>query len=325
MDQAKDLLSVVVPVCNEETNIDPLYRELDVALSPLGYRWEIVFVDDGSDDGSWAAITALHESDPRVKGIRFSRNFGHQHALFAGLAYARGNGVIQLDADLQHPPSLIPALVDEWKRGSLVVNTVRSDPSSIPLWKRVTSRLFYRVFSFLSGVPLRAGMADFRLLDRRVVESVLRFREQTPFLRGIIRSVGYAETTVEYESRERRSGKSKYTFARSLRFAWSGISSFSLVPLRIAVILGVVTSAAAFAELIYAVSIRIWTENAVPGWASAVSILSLLFGISFILLGVIGEYVGRILIEVRGRPRFLVREAIGVGEGGGADGEPGGR
>jgi dolichol-phosphate mannosyltransferase len=304
-------VSVVVPAYCEEGNLVALYEELNRVTALQETTWELIIVDDGSTDGSWQQITALHQQDARVKGLKLSRNFGHQYALLAGICGASGEAVITMDADLQHPPEVIGRLLEEWRQGRQIVHTVRLDPPGRSLFKHVSSRLFYRVFAFLSGVELSAGMADFRLLDRQVVDELIAFKEGGLFLRGLVQWVGYSSSKVEFACRDRLSGKTKYSLSKMLKFAWAGVSSFSLIPLRIAIMIGLLTSAGAAANLVYAVYVRLFTDSAVPGWASAVSIVSLLFGVLFILLGVIGEYMGRILDEVRARPRFIVSERMG--------------
>ena len=304
-------LSVVVPVFNEEGNLRPLYDALLPVLTATGMTWEIIFSDDGSTDNTWPVLTTLNQSDARVKGLRLSRNFGHQYALFAGMSKARGDAVISMDGELQHPPQVITELVARWRAGDQIVHTIRQDVQRGHWLKKVTSGLFYRLFSYLSGVRMEAGMADFRLLDRLVLDELMEFREQGLFLRGIVSWVGYQSSKVKFVCGERHSGETKYTLRRMLKLAWAGITSFSVVPLRISIVIGVLTSGLAFAEVLYAIYAKLFTETAVPGWASAVAVVSFLFGILFILLGVLGEYIGRILLEVRGRPRYLVREELG--------------
>jgi glycosyltransferase involved in cell wall biosynthesis len=308
-------LSIVIPAFNEKENIHIIYRELTKVLGALEMSWEILFVDDGSKDGTWEQIVSLNKLDPNVKGLRLTRNFGHQYALLAGLGRSIGRAVISMDGDLQHPPEDIPRLVEEWKKGSKVVNTIRRDPSDFSIFKKLTAVVYYKVFSFLSGVKIERGMADFRLLDRQAVDSVLQFPEEGLFLRGLVQWIGYESSSIEYQSNNRFSGTSKFTLRKMARFAWNGITSFSLIPLRLAIFIGIATSVAAFGFLAHVVYTKwVLPENLVPGWATTVGIVSLLFGILFILLGIMGEYLGRILVETRGRPRFLIGEKVGVKE-----------
>ncbi len=305
-------LSIVIPVYNEAGNLPQLIKELGEMLLSLDMTWEILFVDDGSTDNTWAIIESLHQENNSVKGLRLSRNFGHQYALLAGLANGAGEALITMDGDLQHPVAMIPELVSEWRHGNMIVHTRRLDPPTLSFFKKFTSRLYYRIFSYLSGVRIESGMADFRLLDRQVVKEILEFSEEGLFFRGIAQWVGYRSATVPYTSHERFSGTSKYSLKKMIKLAWNGITSFSIVPLRLGIFLGFVTSLIAFAEIIYAIAVKIFTDTAVPGWASAISIISFLFGVLFILLGIVGEYIGRILIEVRQRPRYLIAEQAGM-------------
>lgn len=305
-------LSVVIPVWNEAENLPALASEMVPVLASLGNQWEVIFVDDGSTDGTWKTIATLHESESRIRGVRLSRNFGHQYALFAGLFQAEGRAVITMDGDLQHPPSVILRLVEGWKAGSKIVHTIRVDDESLPLLKRMTSKLFYRLFALLSGVEISEGIADFRLLDRQVVDNLLRFREEGVFLRGLVHWIGFSSVKVAYQARPRHMGVTKYSFRKMYRLAWHGVTSFSVVPLRFAVLVGIIVSLLAFGETAYAIYTKVVAGQAVPGWASTVSVISFLFGILFILLGIIGEYIGRILAEVRARPRFLISESVGL-------------
>ena len=306
------VISVVVPVCNEEANLDELCAELARNLDGCCAAWEIIMVDDGSTDATWQVIERLHGADKRVKGLRLVRNMGHQFALLAGLRHAKGDAVISMDGDLQHPPSLVPELVDRWRQGYKLVQARRAACSSTPVWKSASSKWFYRFFSLLSGVELCEGLSDFRLLDRSALEVALQFGETGLFWRGIVQVTGVSSTLVDYVPRPRKHGRTKYTLLRMCNLAWTGITSFSLVPLRLAVILGGAVSLLAFAELLYVLYVRLFTESAVPGWASALSVVSFLFGVLFVLLGIVGEYVGRILVEVRRRPRYILAETAGI-------------
>jgi polyisoprenyl-phosphate glycosyltransferase len=308
------VLSIVVPAYKEAGNLEQLRSELIKNLAPLWCTWELILVDDGSPDATWDRIVALHEKDHRVKGVRLSRNFGHQYALLAGISEARGSAVITMDGDLQHPPSVIPSLVWEWQRGNKIVHTIRRELPGLSWTKRFTSKMFYRVFSFLSGVPLKEGMADFRLLDRQVVDEILKLKESGLFWRGLAQWVGYRSANVEYDCAERFAGSSSYNFIRMLRFAWTGITSFSMVPLRLATGVGLLTSLFAFYQLLDAVYVKVFTTRAVPGWASLYVLVSLLFGILFLLIGICGEYIARILEEVRGRPRFVISDQTSAHE-----------
>jgi dolichol-phosphate mannosyltransferase len=305
------MISIVIPAYNEEHNFEVLYgsvREvMDAAASTSD--WELVVVDDGSTDGTWSTIEGLSANDVRVRGLRLSRNFGHQAALMAGLAAARGRAVIMMDADLQHPPALLPQLVRKWRDGFQIVHAVRRDPPNLSWGKRTFSRLYYRMFAVLSGVAIEPGSADFRLLDRQVVDEILKFEEEGLFLRGLVHWVGYATASVPFDCGQRHAGVSKYNLRKMLTLGWHGVSAFSLVPLRVGIAIGLLSSTIAFVGVGYAI-LGWWLDHdaVVPGWASSVAISSFLFGVLFMFLAVLAEYVGRIAVEVRRRPRFLVRE-----------------
>ena len=306
--EGPELVSIVVPVYNEAENVQPLADAVAEALA--GQKYELIFVDDGSEDATFENIDRLARGDGRVCGVSLSRNFGHQYALAAGLRFAKGRAVVTMDGDMQHPPSLLPVLIDRWRDGYNVVQTRREDNAKVPWAKRVTSRAFYRVFSVLCGIRIDPGMADFRLLDRTIIDELNAMSEGQLFLRGLIAWMGYKKAVVPFQVAERRTGRSKYTVRSMLKFAKSGVLSFSSVPLRIATVLGLVMSLLSFVELLY-VLIAYLAGRTAPGWASTVAVMSLLFGVLFILIGLQGEYILRIYERVRSRPSFLIERVIG--------------
>jgi len=311
-ENSSQTISIVVPVLNEEKNIPLLYQKLIEVMKPLSFIFELIFADDGSRDDSWLVIATLAAEDSRVRGVRLSRNFGHQYALMAGLEMAEGDAVIMMDCDLQHPVEMIPVLLERWHEGFKVVKTLRRDHCEITRFKRWTSLNFYRFFSYLSGVKLQAGLADFRLLDRQALQELLRFSEEGLFLRGLTEWIGFPSCIVPYQSGERIHGHSQYSLRKMISFAWKGVSSFSVMPLRIGILIGLIGSLVSVFGIIYAFWGKIFGRGTVPGWASTLMVLSLLFFILFIYLGILGEYVGRIIIEVRHRPRFIVCDVAGV-------------
>jgi polyisoprenyl-phosphate glycosyltransferase len=306
------IISVVVPVFNEVENIPLLYGRLAEVLQPAVIRsFELIFADDGSRDASWSAISALADADPRVRGVRLSRNFGHQYALMAGLEMAVGDAVIMMDCDLQHPVEMIPALLERWRAGVKIVKTLRQDDCEIGWFKRWTSRGFYRLFSYLSGVKLQAGLADFRLLDRQALQELLRFSEEGLFLRGLTEWIGFSSCVIPYQAGKRVCGHSQYSFRKMVSLAWKGVSSFSIMPLRIGILIGLFGSLLSVFGVFYAFYGKIFGYGTVPGWASTLMVISLLFSLLFVYLGILGEYIGRIIIEVRHRPRFIVCDTAG--------------
>lgn len=317
----RPLISIVVPLYDEADNVDPLVDELAAVLRALGEPFEIVLVDDGSADATWEHIVAAHRREPAVQGLSLLRNFGHQGALLAGLTHASGRVVITMDGDLQHPPEVIPELVAAWRRGHHVVHTVRRDSADAGGFKRWTSRLFYRAFSALSGIEIPPGSSDFRLLDRAVLDTVLEMGDPQPFLRGIVRWLGGSSATVEYRARERASGRSKFGLGRMLRLAGSGVISFSTVPLRLGIWIGLATGALAFLEIVYIV-VQYARGHTVPGWASVLTVVSFMFGVLFILLGILGTYLASIHQALKNRPAFLVAKRLAGPHGGAREPPP---
>lgn len=305
------LISIVIPVFNEEGNIDAVYRALKQTIDPLFFDFEIIFVDDGSTDRTAELVTELHQRDAAVKLVRFARNFGHQAAITAGMESAVGGAVITMDADLQHPPTMIPQLIEQWKLGYEVVQTQRIDGEKTGILKKATSSLFYRIINACIDRPIVPGGADFRLLDRSVVDQLNQLPERNRFVRGLVSWIGFRQVSIPYTSSTRYSGQTKYTVRRMMRFAADGVTSFSIVPLRMATYLGLLAAVSGVPYAVWAVWARIFTETANPGWASLIVAILFLGGVQLICLGVLGEYIGRIYDEVKCRPLYIARERLG--------------
>jgi polyisoprenyl-phosphate glycosyltransferase len=305
-DGARDLtlLSVVAPIYDEVALIDEFYTRVCTALEGLAF--ELVLVDDGSTDGSGRSLERLASADPRVRVVYLSRNFGHQTALTAGLDHARGDAVVMLDADLQDPPELIPRMLDHWRAGCDVVYAVREQREGESRFKLATARWFYSLFDKLAQVELQHNSGDFRLLDRRALDALLSMRERNRFLRGMTVWVGYTQAAVPYRRDPRFAGETKYTVSKMVRFSLDAISSFSHRPLQLATLLGFLISTLAFIAIPVVVALRI-AGSYLPGFGSVTIAVLLLGGIQLIAIGIIGEYVGRIYDEVKGRPLYLVR------------------
>lgn len=306
------MLSIIVPVLNEERNIRALYSRVSDVFKSLGQEFELLFVDDGSQDRTYQEISALHQRDVRVKAVSFSRNFGHQAAISAGLDLCEGDAAIVMDGDLQHPPELIGQMIDAWKNGYEIVYTVRSSTADAGALKTLTSTAFYRLFNRLSQLDLPQGAADFRLLDRKVVLAFRQIRERNRFMRGLTSWVGYRSLGIPYKAAERNEGRSKYTFGKMLRFALEGITSFSTFPLRMAIYLGFVLSAAGLCYAAYVLYIKLFAGHAVPGWASIAVLVAIIGGIQLVVSGIIGLYIGKIYQEVKQRPLYLIRDSLGL-------------
>jgi len=299
-----ELLSVVAPVYDEEATIEEFHARVCSALE--GLPFELVLVDDGSTDGSPAALERLAASDPRVRVVYLSRNFGHQTALTAGLDHAAGDAVVMLDADLQDPPELISTMLDHWRAGCDVVYAVRKQRQGESRFKLSTARWFYTLFDKLAQVELQHNSGDFRLLDRRALDALLSMRERNRFLRGMTVWVGYTQAAVPYQRDPRYAGETKYTISKMVRFSLDAISSFSHRPLQLATLLGFMISTLAFIAIPIVVVLRI-LGSYLPGFSALTIVVLLLGGIELIAIGIIGEYVGRIYDEVKGRPLYLVR------------------
>jgi dolichol-phosphate mannosyltransferase len=298
------LLSVVAPVYNEVALIDAFYQRVCSALE--GITFELVLVDDGSSDGSLEVLERLAESDPRVHVVVLSRNFGHQLALTAGLDHASGDAVVMLDADLQDPPELILKMLDHWRSGCDVVYAVRNQRAGESRFKLATAVSFYRIFDWLAKVELQHNSGDFRLLDRRALDALQSMRERDRFLRGMTVWVGFRQAAVSYDRDARHAGETKYTLPRMIRFSLDAIVSFSHRPLQLATFLGFLISGLAFVAIPVVIILKI-LGSYLPGFGTITIMILLLGGIQLISIGIIGEYVGRIYDEVKGRPLYLVR------------------
>jgi polyisoprenyl-phosphate glycosyltransferase len=307
---ARPEVTVIAPLFNERTNVEPLVEALGAALGAAGIDYEVVLVDDGSTDGTWDAIADVSARQARIRGVALSRNFGHQGALLAGLNHARGRAVVTMDGDLQHPPSVVPILVQAWRDGFKVVNTRRTDSLDTSGFKRLSSRLFYWIFSRLSGIEMESGASDFRLVDRSALSAMTRMGDADLFIRGIVNWLGFKTKVVPYQAAKRHSGAPKFTLRRMFRLSAGAMLSFSALPLRLGIGVGFVTSVLAFLELCYILYVYSRGE-VVPGWASVMTIMSFMFGILFVLLGVIGTYLGKIYEILKRRPRYVVGERVG--------------
>jgi dolichol-phosphate mannosyltransferase len=310
----KPMLSVILPCYNERDNLDAVHDRLVPLLESVTEgSYEVIFADDGSTDGSGEFLDALHAQDARFKVIHFSRNFGHQAALAAGLDAASGAGVVLMDCDLQDPPEVIEQFVARWREGYEVVYGVRRKRKE-GLLKRGAYAVFYRSMRAMAQIEVPLDAGDFCLMDRVVVDALKALPESNRFLRGLRSWVGFRHVGLEYERLGRHAGEPKYTAAKLVQLAVSGYVGFSAVPLRIASWLGLLVAASGFGVLVWALGTKLFGVYAPRGWASTIAVILFVGGIQLVLLGIVGEYLGRVFDEVRGRPTYIVRRRIGFGE-----------
>jgi polyisoprenyl-phosphate glycosyltransferase len=315
--QIRLVYSVVAPVYNEEALVTEFCRRAIAALEPLGEPFELVLVNDGSRDSSPEIIRRLHEQDPRIKIINFSKNFGHQIAITAGMDYARGEVVVVIDSDLQDPPEVIPRMIEEWKRGFQVVYGVRGVREGETAFKLATASIFYRLIRKITNVDIPLDAGDFRLMDRKVVNALKSMREQKRFMRGLSVWVGFKQTGITYKRDARKAGETKYPVRKMIRFALDGITAFSYLPLQLASYMGFIIACIVGLAAIIAVILRLSNligPDVLKGQTTTLVAVLFLGGVQLIFLGIIGEYLGRIYDEVKRRPLYIVAEELGFEE-----------
>lgn len=301
-------ITIIIPVMNEEGNIERLVDELSYCFTVLPYSFDILFVDDGSIDKTAQVIKEIAKRNKNIQYILLSKNFGHQNALKAGIDVADGDAVIMMDGDLQHPVEIIPRLLQKFEQGFEIVNTVRKDNARTASWmKRASSNFFYRQINRLADIKLKAGSADFRLVSRKVLAELRKLDEFDIFYRGLVIWVGFRQTEIEYEPRQRFAGASKYSFSKMVGFSIQGITSFSVKPLHVAVYVGIAVSVLSLLYIPY-VLYSLFSGIAVSGWASTIVTIAFFGGLQLMVLGIIGIYIGKIFMFTKRRPHYIVRE-----------------
>ena len=311
----RPVLSLVLPIYNEEPVIPELQKRLDEFLGEIGVSWEVVFVNDGSKDRSFELLNALCQREPRYKLVSFARNFGHQLAITAGVDYASGQAVVVMDADLQDPPEVVADMLKKWREGYDVVYAVREKRENEGIFKRLTAALFYRTLRALVGVAIPIDTGDFRLMSRRVVIALRALKETNRFVRGMVAWIGFKQAAVHYVRKGRFAGETHYPLRKMIRFALDGIISFSTVPLRVATWLGALSGLAAIGVALWTIYERFFGQGIVPGWSTIMIAVSLASSAQLLMTGILGEYVGRIYTEVKGRPLYVVGEKVGFVNG----------
>jgi len=307
----RNLVSLVVPCFNEEEVIEETHRRLvALAESQSTYAFEFLFVDDGSRDNTPQLLHRIVAADPRAQALFFSRNFGHQLAVTAGIDEARGDAVVLLDADLQDPPEVVAEMLAKWRDGWQVVYGVRAEREGESYFKLLTAHLFYRVLNYLSDTPIPLDTGDFRLMDRTVVEVLRNMPERDRFVRGMVSWVGFRQLALPYRRVARFAGTSKYPLRKMIRFATNGIISFSMRPLKLAIDVGLLCAGLACAGIIWALAERLLTHNWVPGWTATIISIFFLGGIQLVCTGILGEYIGRTYMQTKNRPLYVIAHRI---------------
>ncbi len=302
-------ICVIIPCFNEKENLLYLNQKLqEIFKSHLcrKYIFRILFVNDGSTDETLEEIKELCKKNSNIDFISFSRNFGHQQAIKAGIDHSSADAVIIMDADLQHPPELIPEFIKFWEKGFDVINSRNCNSKNQSLFKKITSKSFYAILNLLSYVKIESGTADFRLIDKKVLKHLRNLNEQNLFIRGVIPWIGFRQYTIEYSPDERKFGKTKYTLQKMFSLAIAGITSFSIKPLRISIFFGLILSVMAIVYMIYALYIGLFTDKAIEGWTSVIVSVLFIGGLQLLMLGIIGEYLGKLFLENKKRPTYII-------------------
>lgn len=303
--------SIVIPVFNEEPIINETYKRLKEVIDKVKEDYELIFVNDGSTDSTHNLISSICKKDPRVKMLDFSRNFGHQIAISAGLDYAEGDAVVVIDADLQDPPEVILEMVKKWKEGFEVVHGKRIKREGEPILRKIAIKIYYRLLKKMTNYDIPVDVGDFRLIDKKVCTIISNLPEKNRYLRGLVSWTGFKQTNVEYIRQGRAGGESKYPLTKLISLALSGITSFTYKPLRFASYIGFILSLFSFMYLAYAVYSKLVNNVPIVGWTSIIVTNAFFYGIVLIMLGIIGEYIGKIYEETKGRPLYILKEKIG--------------
>lgn len=306
--------SVVIPVYNEEAVAEESYRRLKQVMDSTAEEYELIFVNDGSRDKTAEILSNICEQDSSVKLINFSRNFGHQTAITAGMDHSSGQAVVVIDADLQDPPEVILEMIAKWKEGYDVVYGQRLKRKGETFFKKTTAKLFYRLLASMTSVDIPVDTGDFRLIDRKVCDVMSSLTEQNRYVRGLVSWVGFHQTAVSYVREERFAGETKYPLKKMLKFAMDGITAFSYKPLKLSTYVGFFVAVCSFLYLIVVLCLRFFTETTVTGWASTLAVSLIFNGVILMMLGIIGEYIGRIYDEAKNRPLYIIREKKGFDE-----------